>query len=255
MQVCIDVGNSAIKIGLFADNELIKKIVLSTEAKKADEYEAHIFTLLNYNGFDPLKVNKVIYSSVVPTIDIELKSAIQNLFKCSLITTLSHSLKTDLTLNVKHPDEVGSDLVADLVATKEKYGGPALIIDFGTATKILYLDENNIFQTCLLMPGLVICAKALSSKAALLPDVNYDKVSGILEAKDTDSAMANGIVYGHVESTVGIVNKFEQELGRKVKKIITGGIASKLVSFLPNDYVLDENLNVEGLNAILHKNK
>ena len=255
MKVCVDVGNSAIKIGFYETTKLVKKVILNTENKPSSEFENSLYFILKKDNFVVPTVTGIIYSSVVPCVDDSLKTAICNVCKCSVIVVLNAKTKFNLKLNVKKPDEVGSDLIADLVGVKNKFHGPCLVIDFGTATKILYLDASDTFQTCAFMPGLSTCARALSSKAALLPDVDYSKLTNIIEAKETDQAMANGLIYGHIDAVVGIVNRMEDELNIPLRKVFTGGIAKHLKDLLPSEFEYEENLNLDGLISILNENE
>ncbi len=253
MKACVDVGNSAIKIGIFDGNKLIKKIILPSKIKMPDELEEAILSSLNDHKIDANKVSKILYSSVVPLLDEKLPKALGKIFKCSVISYLNYSLLTDLKVNVKDPDEIGGDLLADLFAVAQQYKGPSIIVDFGTATKILYLDKDNIFQTCLIMPGLIVSGNALTNNAALLPEVGYENIKPITAAKETLDAITNGVVYGHVEGVKGIVKRIEEETNTKCNIIITGGFAAILHSYMPKEYIYDENLNVGGLNLILDK--
>ena len=152
-----------------------------------------------------------------------------------------------------NPLEIGNDLIADLVAAKEKYGYPTLIADLGTASKILLLDKTGTFVSCLIMPGLTLSAQSLSDKAALLPEVSLIAPNTVL-AKNTLTAMNAGIVYGHADMISGLINRYEKELGYPCKHVLTGGGATYLKDILNDDFIYDQNLNLDGLNIIVNKN-
>ena len=156
-------------------------------------------------------------------------------------------LKTD------NPSEIGNDLIADLVGAKEEYGYPILIADLGTASKILLLDNKGVFTSCLIMPGLTLSANSLISKAALLPEVSLEAPKSIL-ASNTIEAMNAGIVYGHLEMILGLINRYENELGYPCKHIITGGNSVFIKDLLPKDYIYDEDICLKGLNHIINRN-
>ena len=162
--------------------------------------------------------------------------------------------KTGLAIKVDNPLEIGNDLIADLVSAKEKYGYPTLIADLGTASKILLLDKTGTFTSCLIMPGLTLSAQSLSNKAALLPEVSLIAPNTVL-AKNTLSAMNAGIVYGHADMILGLINRIEKELGYSCKHILTGGGSIYIKDILKDDFIYDQNLNLDGLNIIVNKNK
>ena len=166
---------------------------------------------------------------------------------------IANDTKTDLAIKVDNPMEIGNDLIADLVGAKEKYGYPCLIADLGTASKILLLDKTGTFTSCLIMPGLTLSAESLSNKAALLPEVSLIAPDSIM-AKNTLSAMNAGIVYGHADMILGLIKRYEKELGYSCKRILTGGGAIYVKDILKDDFIYDQNLNLDGLNIIINKN-
>ncbi len=253
MNICIDVGNSTISLGIFKENKLYKKLTFTTDTLKTDdEYSSLLVHALKQIEIDYKDVDGVIYSSVVPPINQPLKSALKRIFKKEIVT-IEPGTKTGLIIRVDNPNEIGNDLIADLVGAKEKYGYPLLIADLGTASKILLIDKNGVFNSCVIMPGLSISAQTLSSKAALLPEVSLDAPKTIL-AKNTVEAMNAGIVFGHAEMILGLARRYEKELGYSCKKILTGGGAIFLKDILKEDFYYDRDVCLEGLNVILRKN-
>ena len=197
-------------------------------------------------------VSNIIFSSVVPQINVSLLGALKKLTKVEPLL-INPDTKTDLPIAVDNPLEIGNDLIADLVGAKEKYGYPCLIADLGTASKILLLDKNGTFVSCLIMPGLTLSAESLSNKAALLPEVSLIAPKSIL-AKNTLTAMNAGIVYGHADMILGLIKRYENELGYPCKRILTGGGAVYVKDILKDDFIYDQNLNLDGLNIIINKN-
>ena len=253
MNICIDVGNSTIGIGVFKENKLIERMVVNTDPKFTEDEFYQLFkkpfALLNK---EDKKIDYIIFSSVVPQVNLPLLNALKKLSDVKPLL-IGPGTKTGLAIKVDNPLEIGNDLIADLVGAKEKFGYPCLIADLGTASKILLLDKTGTFVSCLIMPGLTLSAQSLSSKAALLPEVSLIAPDTIL-AKNTLTAMNAGIVYGHADMILGLVNRYEKELGYSCKHILTGGGAIYVKDILKDNFIYDQNLNLDGLNIIINKN-
>ena len=252
MNVCIDVGNSTIGIGVFENNVLIERMVVNTDPHFTEDEFYQLFKKPYLAIKGSKKINNIIYSSVVPQINLPLLEALKKLTGVEPLL-INAKTKTDLDIKVDNPLEIGNDLIADLVSAKEKYGYPCLIADLGTASKILLLDKTGTFVSCLIMPGLTLSAQSLSNKAALLPEVSLIAPESIM-AKNTLSAMNAGIVYGHADMILGLIKRYEKELGYPCKHILTGGGAIYVKDILKDEFIYDQNLNLEGLNIIINKN-
>lgn len=254
MNLCIDVGNSTIGMGVFLKDELIQKWELRSDACRTDtEFLERIKNLFSSNKISFESIDGIIYSSVVPSINSALKKALSKLFNVEILTVNS-GIKTGLMLKIDNPNEVGGDLIADLVAAKELYPKPSIIIDLGTASKILYLSKEGSFCGCLFMPGLITSSQSLSIKASLLPEVGLEKGRTFL-AKNTIDAMNNGLLYGHASMISGLVDKTLNEVGVDCSIILTGGCSNLIYDLLPTNYIKDENLVLKGLNILYKKNK
>ncbi len=254
MNVCIDVGNTTMAIGFYQDDKLYRKMVHNTDTKRTeDEYVVLLERTFSSLGINKEEINSVIYSSVVPSINRPFKAALKRVQKGQILV-IGPGIKTGLALKIDNPNEVGNDLISDLVGAKEKYGYPTLIADLGTASKILLLDKNGAFASCVIMPGLSLSASSLMNKAALLPEVSLEAPQTVL-AKNTIEAMNAGIVFGHIDMINGLINRYEKTLGYKTKHILTGGGAVYLKDLIGEDFIYDENLNLDGLNALLKRNE
>lgn len=252
MNVCIDVGNTTVGVGVFEGDKLIAKASTATNISKTeDEYATAIVSQLRSQDFDASKVDTVIYSSVVPGVNRALKGALMSVFGKEPIC-IGPGIKTGLSIKVDNPNEIGNDLIADLVGAKEKYGYPCLICDLGTASKILLLDKNGTFCSCVFVPGLSLSAASLTSKAALLPDASLEAPTTIM-ARNTIAAMNAGIVYGHVDMIEGLIKRYEKELGYNCKHILTGGGAIIVKDIVSKDFIYDPILTVYGLNELIKK--
>ena len=253
MNICIDVGNSTIGIGAFENNKLVERMVVNTDPHFTEDEFYQLFRKpFAYIEKGQGSIEHIIYSSVVPQVNLPLLNALKQLVDVEPLL-IAPGTKTGLAIKVDNPLEIGNDLIADLVSAKEKYGYPCLIADLGTASKILLLDKTGTFVSCLIMPGLTLSAQSLSNKAALLPEVSLIAPDSIM-AKNTLGAMNAGIVYGHADMILGLVNRYEKELGYPCKHILTGGGAVYVKDILEDDFIYDKNLNLDGLNIIINKN-
>lgn len=253
MNICVDVGNSTIGIGAYKDDVLVERLTFNTDDRLTDD-EFYLLFKKSFNelGLKVNKVNNVIFSSVVPQVNLPLTTALKQLFNKEPIL-IGPGTRTGLSIKVDNPMEIGNDLIADLVSAKEKYNYPCIIADLGTASKILLLDKAGTFSACLIMPGLTLSALSLSNKAALLPEVSLIAPKTVI-AKNTLSAMNAGIVYGHADMISGLINRLEKEIGYPCKHILTGGGAIYVKEILGDSFIYDKNLNLDGLNIIINKN-
>ena len=253
MNICIDVGNSTIGIGAFKDNVLVERMIVNTDPRFTEDEFYQLFKrpfAIIERGEETL--DNIIFSSVVPQINVPLLNALEKLTNVKPLL-IGPGTRTGLSIKVDNPLEIGNDLIADLVGAKEKFGYPCLIADLGTASKILFIDKTGTFVSCLIMPGLTLSATSLSNKAALLPEVSLIAPKSIL-AKNTLSAMNAGIVYGHADMIMGLINRIEKEVGYECKHILTGGGATYIKDILKDNFIYEKDLNLKGLNIIINKN-
>ena len=254
MNLCIDVGNTTIGVGFFKKEELRLRVTYTLELKKtADEYKSVIKQTLNENDISAKEVERIIFSSVVPSINESLLQALNDIFHIKPML-IAPGVKTGLAIHVDNPNEVGNDLVAVMVAAKEKYGYPCLVADLGTASKILLLDKTGAFVSCVILPGLSLSLDSLINRAALLPEISL-KTPKTIMAKNTVDAMNAGVIYGHTDMVNGFIKRYEQELGYECKHVLTGGGAIYIRDIIENDFIYDPNICLEGLNMIINKNE
>ena len=254
MNLCIDVGNTTIGVGFFKEEQLFKRLSFTVDTKKtSDEYISVIERTLKDLSLDAKPIDRIIFSSVVPSVNDELISAVKAIFNKEPLL-IAPGVKTGLPVHVDNPSEVGNDLIAVMVGAKEKYGYPCLITDLGTATKVLLIDKSGAFVSCMIMPGMALSVSALTNRAALLHEISIKAPKSVM-AKNTVDAINAGVTYGHADMIDGIITRYENELGYKCKHILTGGSAIYLKDILKNEFVYDETLCLEGLNRILIRNE
>ena len=254
MNLCIDVGNTTIGMGFFKEEKLFKTLAYTVDEKKTkDEYISLLKQSLKENNLVEDKINNIIFSSVVPSINESLIEALRELFAVEPLL-IAPGIKTGLMLRVDNPNEVGNDLVAVMVGAKEKYGYPCLIADLGTASKVLLIDKTGAFVSCMIMPGLSLSVSSLTNRAALLPEISIKNPKTVM-AKNTVEAINAGVVYGHADMVDGAIVRYEKELGYKCKHVLTGGSAVYIKDILKEEFIYDPSLCLDGLNNILKRNE
>ena len=254
MNLCIDVGNTTIGAAFFKEERLVKKTTYTVEEKKtSDEYISVMNRTLKDFGFDAKDVSRIIFSSVVPSVNRPFISALKEVFGIEPML-IAPGIKTGLIVHVDNPSEIGNDLIAVMVGAKEKYGYPCLITDLGTASKILLIDKTGAFISCVIMPGLSLSIASLTDRAALLHEVSIKNPKTIM-AKNTNDAINAGVTYGHADMIKGIINRYEKEIGYPCKHILTGGSAIYVKDILGDDFIYDQTLCLEGLNKIIMRNE
>ena len=253
MLFAIDVGNTNITIGLFDKDRLLKQFRMITKNKKtSDEYGVFLGELLGLNGYKRSDITDVIIASVVPDVMHSLTSGIIKYFGVNPVI-VAPGIKTGIKLAVPNPRELGADRIVDAVAAYEIYGGPAIVIDFGTATTHdLILEDGSLFAG-VTSPGIRLAANALWTGTAKLPEVEIKKVDKIL-GRDTVSSMQAGIYFGYVGQTEYIIKKMKVESGIKNLKVIATGGLGKIISDSTDAIdVYNPELTLQGLRLIYEK--
>lgn len=242
MKLIIDVGNTRITVALFDEGNLIRQESVKEKAKYSTNY--FVDFLPNFLGEDSF--DACYLSSVVPNITYFINSALKKVYPKAKIVTITPESKSDVKYDVTNPSEIGADLIGDIAIGKEKYGYPLLICDLGTASKVLFIDKDGVFKSCVIFPGLTLQMRTLAGNTALLPHIDISKCQTIL-AKETSDAMNAGVVYSHIYGIEGICQQYEKEIGYKCKRVITGGCACKIRNMIPENYIFDENFLLEGI--------
>ncbi len=254
MLLTVDVGNTNITFGLFEKKELLYTFRLMTATQRtSDEFGANILGLLLYNGLKKEEIEGVIIASVVPNVMHSLVGAIER-YVGHKPMIVGPGLKTGIHIVTENPKEIGPDRIVDAVGAYEKYGGPVLVLDFGTATTYDLVNEKGEFVAGITAPGIKISAKALWEDTAKLPEVEIKKPDSIL-AQNTVTSMQAGLVYGQIGQTEYIVNKVKEESGLdNIKVVATGGLGSIIADETDVIEVYDRMLTLDGLRMIYEKN-
>lgn len=252
MNIVVDVGNTNIYMGVFQEEELLATFRTATDVMKSrDEYEIVFLSFLAKNHIERETISDIMIASVVPMMNGILKGVIRNVFGFEPLF-LAQGVKTGLAIRIDNPSETGSDLIADCVGAIAKYGNGLLIVDLGTASKILVVDNRGDFVGGVIMAGMQISMEALAKNTANLNEIDLSGTRKVI-GKNTIECINSGLINGNKHMINGLCEDIEKELGYHCKRILTGGYANLLKDM--NNYIYDDTLILDGLNIILNKNK
>lgn len=260
MLLCFDVGNTNTVIGIFDGDKMLNNWRIETDMNKsADEFGMLLNQLFNYEGLNMKDVDDMIISTVVPSILFTLQHMAQKYLGKRAIVVES-GIKTGLIVRYDNPNQVGADRIVNAVAAFNKYGGPLIIIDFGTATTFCAVSDKAEYLGGTIAPGMIISSEALFEKTSKLPKVEIEDPGKVI-CKNTQESMQSGLVYGHMGMCDYIVARMKKELAdycgedKKVTVVATGGISTMIDAGLDCIDYVDKLLTLEGLKIIYEKNK
>lgn len=255
MLFVIDVGNTNINYGVYDGDKLIASFrMMSKMPRTSDEYGVMILGMLYNNKVSADDIDGTIIVTVVPNVMHALTSAVIKYIKTTPVI-VGPGVKTGIKIVTENPREIGPDRIVDAVAAYEKYGGPVLVLDFGTATTYDYIAADGSFAAGITAPGIRTAAKALWEDTAKLPEIEIKKPKSIL-AQETISSMQAGLVYGQIGQTEYIIKKVKEETGiSEMKVVATGGLGRIISAETDMIDVYDPDLTLDGLRIIYEKNK
>jgi type III pantothenate kinase len=199
-------------------------------------------------------IKDVIVASVVPNIMYSFNNGIIKYLN-KLPVIVGPGIKTGISIHIDNPKELGADRIVDAAGAFYEYGGPVLVIDFGTATTYDVVTEKGVFIGAIISPGIKICANALWQKAAKLPEIEIKKPESIL-GKNTINSMQSGLVYGYIGQVEYIIKKVKKEMNiSNMKVVATGGLAKIIYNETNEIDIYDKTLTLKGLKVIYNKNK
>lgn len=252
MLVVIDIGNTNITIGIYKQNKLIGNYRLTTKMKRtSDEYGFMILNFLSASKVKKEDIQDVIVASVVPKIMHSFLNSIRKYMHKEPIV-IGPGIRTGISIKAENPKAVGADRIVDAAGAFYEYGGPCLVIDFGTATTYDYVDEHGNFEYGVITLGLETNAQAMWTQAAKLPEIEIKKPKSIL-TKTTTTSMQAGLVYGYIGQSEYIIKQFKKELGMNMKVIATGGLGKIIYRNTDEIDVYDRDLTFKGLKYIYEK--
>lgn len=252
MLLAVDIGNTKTDFAFFDKGALFKRFSLDSSLKDTfDSLETKFLLLLKAKGLDGVRLEDAIISSVVPPLVRLYSSLIKENYGISA-RIMGPGLKTGVALHCDNPKEVGADLIADCAGASYLDKLPCIIVDLGTASKIILVSDKGAFEGCAIAPGLGMSRDALSEKTAVLPKVSMQIPPHFL-GKNTSDSMNSALTYGSYFALNNLVLEIEKEYGKKCHKVLTGGFASYLEDLFEG-YQYEKNLLLYGLYKIAEVN-
>lgn len=249
-----DVGNTNIVLGIFKDEELLVNWRLSTDSERtADEYGMLLKALFADAGISMREIKAMVISSVVPPLMMSLEEMSKKYFNLKPLV-VGPGVKTGMSIKYENPREVGADRIVNAVAGYEMYGGPLVIVDFGTAITFCAISARGEYLGGAIAPGIGISTEALFAHAAKLPRVELVQPDSVI-GRNTVSSMQAGIVYGYVGMVDEIVHRMKEELGGSAFVVATGGQAELIAGKTRTIDAVNQFLTLNGLKIIYERNK
>ncbi len=254
MILVFDIGNNHIVLGVYKGKKLLYHWTISTDlARTVDEYAVMIYNLFCLNDLSFKDITAIAASSVVPPLTPILNELGSKYFGKKPII-VGAGIKTGMPIVYDNPKEVGADRIVNAVAAFELYGGPLIIVDFGTATSFCVISAKGEYLGGALAPGIECSAEALFQRAARLPKIELVKPKTVI-AKNTIQAMQAGILYGFAGQVDGVVANLQREIG-KVKQVVATGTMAELIADISESIgIVNRLLTLEGLRIIYERNR
>jgi type III pantothenate kinase len=253
MLLAVDVGNTQTHFGTFRDARLIEHWRFATVPEAtADELGAVMRNLLELRGVGLADISASIVSSTVPVLEREWLSMGERYLSRSMIA-VGPGLKTGMALRYDNPHEIGADRLANAVAIRDRFGGPAVCVDFGTSVNFDIIGARGDFLGGVLVPGVEISLAALTSRGARLPTIDLAPPRAVI-GKSTVDAIRSGVVYGFAGAIDGILRRLFDELGEQTDVVATGGLAHAIVPFTEHIDEVDDLLTLTGLRLLYDRN-
>jgi len=254
MILAIDVGNTHIEVGLYREREYLTSWRITTGVNRTeDELMSFLHQFLVIKNYPVSEVKAIAIASVVPRINQILEKLCEKYFQIEPLF-IDHTLNIGITIDYSPPASVGADRICNAIAAYEKYGGPNIIVDFGTATTLDVVDKAGVYLGGIIAPGLETTAWGLHERASKLPQISLE-FPGRSIGKSTEESMQSGIMLGTVKMIDGLIELVQEELQARANIIATGGLAkiisprSKYIQYIEPTLVLDGIVNIYFKNA------
>ena len=253
MILAVDIGNTNVVLGCMEDDKILFLERMVTDRRATDmEYLVRIRSVLKYRDIDPAKLEGAIICSVVPIVTMNIRPAVEQLTGKQAVV-VGPGLKTGLRINIDNPGALGADRVADAVAAVNLYPVPLITIDMGTATTVGVVDETKTFIGGMIVPGVMVSLNALAGGTAQLPHISLDPPKHAI-GRNTVECMQNGIIYHNAAGVDGMIERIEQQLGKKCTVVITGGLSTVIAPHCKHEMIHDPELLLKGLMILYRKN-
>lgn len=255
MLLTIDIGNTNIKYGIYKGKELVASFRVSSRiSRTADEYGSVLVNLLDVRGIKKADVDGIIISSVIPPLNYTICHMCEYFFGITPLM-VGPGIKTGLNVKTDNPKEVGADIIVNSVSAFGKYGGPIVVIDFGTATTFDIIDENCSLLGVVIAPGIKTSLEGLVNNTAQLPMIELDAPESVI-GKNTKSSMQAGIIFGFSGLVDNIINKIKRKLNKtELTVVATGGLGEIIAKEVKSITRVDRTLTLDGLRSIYDLNK
>jgi type III pantothenate kinase len=253
MLLTVDIGNTNITLGLYQGETLGPRWRLATAHERMpDEYGLQFVGLLSHAGYAPADLNGICLASVVPPLTSKVVEACRVYLGLDPLV-VETGVKTGVRIRYEDPRAVGADRIVDAAAVQRLYGGPACVVDFGTATTFDAINANGDYLGGAIAPGIGIAAEALFLRTAKLPRVDLQRPPAAI-GRNTVHAMQSGLLFGYVALVEGMVARFREELGPQMKVIATGGLAEVVSRETAIIEIIAPWLTLDGLRFVWEMN-
>jgi len=254
MLLAIDVGNTNITFAAFSGKSLVKEWRIATSASRtAEEYGVWLSQAMAIDKLKTADIKNVIIGTVVPGALFNLVGLCKRYFQCTPLVIGEPNVDLGMIPQIDNPKEAGADRLVDAVAAHSKYGGPLIVLDFGTATTLDVVDENGNYAGGIIAPGVNLSLDALHAAAAKLPRIAVNKPAHVI-GKNTVECMQSGIYWGYISMVEGLIKRMKDEFGSDMKTVATGGLASLFAKGTDAIDFIDKDLTLSGLVEIFYKN-
>lgn len=255
MLLAIDIGNTNITMGIYDDRQTLQHHwrIKTDHDRMADEYGIMLLELMRHVNLTFEQVNGVAMASVVPPLTRVFTRMIERYMKQSPLV-VETGVKTGVQIRYDSPRDVGADRIVDAVAVYRLYGGPACVVDFGTATTFDAVSAKGEYLGGAIAPGITIAAEALFSRTSKLPRVDLVRPPRVIGG-NTVHAIQSGLIFGYVSLVEGMVARYKQELGPDLRVIGTGGLAETIAKETDVIQIVNPWLTLEGLRMVWEMNQ
>ena len=256
MLLAIDIGNSNISLGLFKDETLALRAKISVQIRRsADEYAALFYDLLRMNRIDREEISGCILASVVPELTGLVEEAARTVARTDVIR-VGPGIRTGFRIRIDDPSQLGADLVADTLAGLTEYGAPLVVIDAGTVTTIVAVDQSRTYLGGCIIPGIRSSAQVLKETTALLPSIELDGGEDACLGRNSADAMRYGLLLGSAMMVDGFIDRYTALPGMAgAKCVATGGSAALVTARCKREIIQDPELTLKGLRYLYETNR
>ncbi len=251
MILVIDVGNTNTMLGLIEGTRIVQTWRISTVARTTDELGGVLLQLLDHRGFGAPDIRGAICCCVVPSLVYTIEKACDRYLSVPCLR-VGRGIKTGMPIRTDNPREVGADRIVNAVAAIDRWGGPVVVVDFGTATTFDCVDGHNAYVGGVIAPGLRISEEALFDRTAQLPRVELQRPPSVI-GRNTVNAVQSGLFYGYAGLVDSVVDRIRTELG-EARVVATGGYANLLSTVSERIEEVDVHLTLRGLGVLHAKN-